>query len=64
MSGLSTSEAGNQNWQCLAKRTEFGFWELERKTDPRSGEDFLVAANSKNVFFREDVITRALLSAL
>ena len=40
-------------------------WELEDKTDTRSGEDFLVAAIAEDYFFfREDITARARLSAL
>jgi len=38
--------------------------ELEGKTDPRSGEDLLVAAIAEDFFFREDITARARLSAL
>ena len=40
-------------------------WKLEDKTNPRSGEDLLVAAVAEDYFFfREDITARARLSAL
>ena len=72
MPGLSTSEAC-ANVRTTRQETRIGSgwldrvwdWKLEDKTNPRSGEDLLVAAVAEDYFFfREDITARARLSAL